>query len=586
MPAGPDPVARRVAAVLTVALAIAAYAPSLAGGFVFDDHLLVEGSPLLSGPLWRIWFTTDPVDYWPLTSTSLWVEWRLFGASPAGYRIVSLALHVAVALLLARVLESLRVPGASLAGLIFAVHPVAVESVAWISERKNGLSGVLFLGAALAWLAFREDGRARTAAAAAGAFAGSLLAKTSTVMLPVVLLGFERAQGRRPTRREGAWLAALFGLAAAFGAITLWFQWLRSMGGIGLGRGLAERVGGAGWAWATYLWTSLQPFAAAVVYPAFPGARTALLWLPLAALLALAASLWALRGRIGRGPLLALAFHGAMVLPVLGLLDMAFLVFSPVGNHLQYLALMGPVALVAHGLARLGERRWRKVAIALSAGIVVLLGTRTFQRSAAYRDDVSLWSRAVREAPRSLTAARMLAGALADAGRPREALAALEAAAARLRDPADAGRARALLLAQLDREDEAFAAERAATALRPDLGFQFELGVILSRNGRPDLAAPLLEDLVRRQPRSATNRYQLASALARSGRLEEAASHLEVGCRLSPRRSGACPALAMVLVRLGRGAEARGAVAEAMGVAPTDPAVDEALRTALPGREP
>jgi tetratricopeptide (TPR) repeat protein len=567
-----------VPAALIVFAAAVAYAPSLGGGFVFDDHILAESSPLLTGPLWRIWFTADAADYWPLSHSLFWIESRIFGQAALGYRLVNLALHAGVAVLLSLVLARLRVRGAWLAGILFAIHPVAVESVAWISELKNVLSGVFFLGAALAWLAYRESQRTRTAALACGLFACALLAKASTVMLPVVLLGLALAGGRRPSKAEWGWLGVLFALALTGGVATMAFQWLRSMEGLDLGRGIAERVTGAGWAWATYLWTALQPYAAAVVYPARahpPGSASS--WLPFVAAALLAATLWLVRARTGPAPLLAFAFHGLMVLPVLGLLDMAFLLFSPAGNHLQYLALMAPAALAGHGLGRLAEGRWRGAAVGASALLVVALLALTVRRSAAYVDDLSLWTAAVREAPQSLTAARLHAGALATARREREAIQALEAAVARLRDPADAGRARALLLAQLGRGDEALAAERAANAVRPDLGFQYELGVILRTYGRPELAVPLLAELTALQPRSAPNRYQLASALAKTGRLEEAVQELRVGCRLSPRYSDACPALAMVLVRLGRAGEARREVATAMGVATSDPMVDEVL---------
>lgn len=567
-----------------VAAAVLAYLPSLRGGFVFDDHVLVEGGPLLRGPLWRIWFSTDPVDWWPLTNTALWLEWRVFGDWTPGHRLVSLGLHAGVALLLWRVLERLEVPAAWLGALLFAVHPVAVESVAWVSELKNTLSGILFAGACLAWLRFRDSSRTREAALAAALSLGAMLAKSSAVVLPPVLLLLCALQRRRPSRREWTWLGGLFALALVLGAVTVWFQWTRSMGGAGLDRSLAERVTGAGWAWAAYLWTAFQPFAAAVLYADWPvrmGSPLALV--PLAGILLLLGALWALRGRGTWGALIALAYHGIVVLPVLGLVEMSFLYFSPIGNHLQYLALMGPAALVAAGLGRLAAGPRRALALGAAALLVLALGVTTARRSSAYVDDVSLWTRAVAEAPESLTAARLLAGALVEADRRAEAMSSLRAAAARIRAPAPNLRIRALLLAQEDRPAEAIRAETEATALREDLGFRYELAVILSRGGHPDAAVPLLEDLVRRQPRSADNRYQLASALVRTGRTDRAVTELEAGCRAAPRRSDCCTALAIVLERSGRGAEIRGVLAAAMGVPPSDAAVEEVLRLASPG---
>jgi tetratricopeptide (TPR) repeat protein len=559
------------------AAALLAYLPSLSGGFVFDDHALVEGGPLLRGPLWRIWFSTDPVDWWPLTNTALWLEWRLFGDAPLGYRLVNLALHAGVAVLLWRVLERLRVPAAWLAGLLFAVHPVTVESVAWISELKNTLSGVLFLGAILVWLRFRDSGRWGDGRAAALLFACALLAKTSTVILPPILLLLAALERRSPTRREWGWLGGAFGLAVAASAITVWFQWNRSMGGALTGRSLSDRLSGAGHAWWTYLLTVFQPFAAAVVYPDWPpaGASGASTWLPLAAALALGAALVALYLRGARAAPVALAHHAIAVLPVVGLLDMTFFAFSPVGNHLQYLALMGPVALVAGALGA-ACARWRIPVIACAA-LALVPGARTFARAAAYRDDVSLWTRAVEEAPESQSAARMLANSLAEAGRPAEAVSALEGAAARIRDTASNLRIRAVLLIGAGRPTEGVQAEAAAFALREDLVFRYEYAVALGQAGYPAVALPLLEDLSRRQPRSAEIRYQLGAALARTARPDLAVTELRIGCELDP-ASGSCPALAMVLFQLGRGTEARAQLASAMRRAEDDPAVERALR--------
>ena len=321
-----------------------------------------------------------------------------------------------------------------------------------------------------------------------------------------------------------------------------------------------------------------------MVYADWPvPARSPWVWAPLALGLSGFAALWALRMGRTRPLLIALGYHALAVLPVLGLVEMAFHLFSPIGNHLHYLALMGPLALVAAGLGRVASGRWHGMALAAAALLVLALGVRTFQRASAYRDDVSLWTRAVEEAPESLTAARMLTGALEEADRRAEGRSALQAAAGRIRDPASKLRARALLLAQLDQADDSVAAEREATALRQDLGFRYELGVILSRGGHPAAVLPLLEDLVRRQPGSADNRYQLASALARTGLPERARAELEIGCRLAPRRSDCCAALAMLLQRTGRGGEVRSVISGAMGLPPWDPEVDEVLRIAIPG---
>ena len=159
-PERPRAARRFLPAALIVAAALLAYAPVLRAGFVWDDDVFLTENPLIhaSDGLYRFWFTTAPPDYFPLTSSMLWFEWRLWGPNAAGYHLVNVLLHAASAVLLWRVLLRLKVPGAWLAGLLFALHPVAVESVAWITERKNTLPMALYLASLLACLRFEDGG--------------------------------------------------------------------------------------------------------------------------------------------------------------------------------------------------------------------------------------------------------------------------------------------------------------------------------------------------------------------------------------------------------------------------------------------
>src|SRR5205823_7213480 len=131
---------------------------------------------------WQLWFTPTTADYFPLTSSTLWFEWRLWGMNAAGYHITNILLHGIVAVITWRVLRALKIPGAWLAALIFGVHPVCVESVAWISERKNTLSQIFFLLTLLAYFRFEKNGRHSAFAWALICFFLALVAKTSVVM--------------------------------------------------------------------------------------------------------------------------------------------------------------------------------------------------------------------------------------------------------------------------------------------------------------------------------------------------------------------------------------------------------------------
>ncbi len=531
------------------AAAVASYLPAFRAGFVFDDHLFFEWTGAVRGPLSGIWLTADSPDYWPLTSTSFWAEWRLFGPNPAGYHATNVALHAVAAILLWRVLRALRVPGAWLGGLLFAVHPVAVESVAWISERKNTLSGVLFLAALLAWLAAEEEGRARAYAASLALFALALLAKTSVVTMPPLLVALTLVRRGRLDRRDLLRVAPFFGLALAAGAATLWFQRHNAMELLWLPRrGPLERIAGAAWALLFYVQKGLVPVGLASVHAPWPVAPPSpLFYVPLAVVLAGAAVLWRLRAGGARPVVLALGYQALMVLPVLGLVDIAYFDVGPVSNHLQYLALMGPAALGGAALASLGPGR----AAAAGAALAAVLAATTFQRATAFEDDLTFWQRAARDAPGSAYARKALATKLASAGRREEAMRELEELARVARDPATRHHARSFWLLFQGRSAEAIEEAREAARLLPSPDLRRHLALQLAVTGRTGEAVSILEPLVREWPRDADYRYWLGRALAGEGRLAEAAAQLREACRLDPDDAAGRAALAEVLARLG-----------------------------------
>jgi hypothetical protein len=280
-----------------------------------------------------------------------------------------------------------------------------------------------FLGAALAWVSFEEGGRRRDYAAALLLFLVALLAKTSVVMLPPVLLLLAWYRRGRLERRDWVRTAPFFALALLFGLVTMWFQWSRALPAQALAaRGPGERLAGAAWALLLYLRTAFLPFDLAFVYPDWPVAPgSPLFYLPLALVLAALAAAWLLRRSRLRPVLLALGYHALLVLPVLGLVEIAYFHVGPASNHLQYLALVGPVAVVAAGLARLSDGRWRVPALLASAAASLVLLVATNIRARTFRDDATLWQAATRDSPQSLYAAWMYGNALIESGRHAEA---------------------------------------------------------------------------------------------------------------------------------------------------------------------
>jgi len=393
-----EPRRRALLAVAIVAVTLLAYIPAMRGGFFWDDEIFLTHNKLIASAdgLRQFWLTTQAPDYFPLTSSVLWVEWRLWGNHAAGYHVVNVLLHALAAVLLWRVLLRLRIPGAWLAGLLLGVHPVAAASAAWIAELKNTLAMVLYLLSLLAWLAYDERGGWRLYVPALALFLLALLAKTSVVMLPLVLLLCAWWRRGEVSRKDLVRSAPFFALSLALGLATIWFQRYRSIGSgeIVQPEDVASRVAAAGWIVWFYLFKLLLPAGLCVIYPRWSvDGSSALAFLPLALLIAVAAWLWANRKSWGRGPLFALAYFTITLLPVLGWVDMAFLRFSLVADHLQYTAMIGVIALVSGVAASAGSiSRPKGLASKLAAAAcVAVLGVLTWDRAALYADEPSLW---------------------------------------------------------------------------------------------------------------------------------------------------------------------------------------------------
>ena len=460
-----------VAMVLLVAVS---YFPALQGGFVWDDVIFSE-EPVVHSPsgLRSIWLSPADIrnegHYWPLVYTSFWLEHKLWGLNPVGYHAVNVLLHLVNCLLLWILLQRLAVPGAALIALVFAVHPLHVESVAWIIERKDVLSGMFYLTAVLAWIRFREERHPRRYLLALALFTAGMLAKSVVVTLPVALLILHWWRYRRVTPLDLLHLApfAAVGLAITLGDLAFY----TSREPLELAYSLPERALIAARALWFYAGKLVWPANLAVIYPLWTidtGDLRA--WAYLVGAAALAAALWLARGRIGRGPLAGALFFAVTLAPVLGFVDYGYMQFSFVADRFQYLAGIGVLAVIvgaaAHGAARLPHVH-RVGATALAVIVVVVLGSLSWRQAGIYRDEVTLFGHVVAHNPAARDAHLNLGKALIDAGRLEEALAASRVAVAQRPDSADAHSNLGLALMNLEHFDAADDALRSARELDP-----------------------------------------------------------------------------------------------------------------------
>src|SRR5260370_3815342 len=212
---------------ILAAVTILGYQPAWHGGLLWDDDNCTTPPELrtLDG-LRRIWFVPRTIaQYYPLLFSSYWLQQRLWGDSPSGYHLVNLLLHIGCVVLVLKILRFLKIPGAELVAIIFALHPVNVETVAWIAERKNTLSGIFALAATLFYLEFDESRSRRSYALAIGLFLLGLFSKTAIVTLPLAwLVIFWWKRVAISCRRDFVPSIPFFFLAAVAGLVTRWFE--------------------------------------------------------------------------------------------------------------------------------------------------------------------------------------------------------------------------------------------------------------------------------------------------------------------------------------------------------------------------
>lgn len=524
------------------ALALAAYFPALRGEMLWDDAGHVT-PPELRPPdgLRRIWFEPGASQqYYPLLHTAFWLEHRLWGDAPTPYHVLNVLLHATAAFLVVTLARRLALPGAVWAGFLFAVHPVAVESVAWISEQKNTLSAVFYLAAALAYLDFDLDRRPARYALASVLFGLALASKTVTATLPAALLVVcWWRRGRLDWRRDLLPLLPWLVLGVAAGLFTAWVERRFVIGDAGTGDPLTLLQRGllAGRVLWFYLGKLFWPVDLAFIYPRWTiDAAEGGQWLfPLAALGLLAALVAIARRR--RGPLAGFLFFAGTLFPALGFFDVYPFRYSYVADHFQYLASLGVIVAVTSGVAAFAARhpRWRAGCAAAATVVIAVAAGLTWRQSRIYREARTLYLDTLEKNPGCSMAHNNLGELLVgQPGRLEEAYAHY-AAAVRLdpRNPEARNNLGYALARMPGREAEAAAEYEAALRLNPRFAEAHNnLGLLLG--GRAE-AIDHFARAVQLKPGVAGMRDNLGVALsAQPGRLAEATEQFAAAVRLAP----------------------------------------------------
>ena len=586
------------------AAAIAAYWPALHGGFIWDDNAHITAAAMRSfRGLWRIWFDPGATQqYYPLLHSAFWIEHRFWGDAVLGYHLVNVSLHATAAFLVVLIVRRLALPGAWLAGLIFALHPVCVESVAWISEQKSTLSAVFYLAAALVYLRFDESRRRSHYVWAIALFLCALLSKTVTATLPaalLVVLWWKR--GSLDFRRDVRPLLPWFGLGITAGLFTAWVE-RTYIGARGAEFAITpvERFLIAGrvvWFYAAKLF---WPVNLIFTYPRWH-IDPAVWWqwlFPVAAL-TVAVCLWLLARALPRrrGPLAAFLLFTGTLFPALGFVNVYPFRFSWVADHFQYLACLGLIVPVSWALTVWARRiaPSKGVTISVPALLVLILAVLTFRQASMYAGTETLYRETLARNPASWMAHNNLGAALAKMdGRIPEAVAEYQAALRIKPDYAEPHNNLATILSrQPGRMPEAIAEVQEALRIKPDYPEALvNLGSFLSTiPGRLPEAVAAYQAALRIKPDHAEAHNDLGLALTEMpGRLPDAIKELEAAVRLEPDNAQMHDNLASALARMpGRLPDAIAEVRTALEITPDDPQAHDFLGRALsqqPGHLP
>ncbi len=567
-------------AVVLAAVTIFAYRPAWNGGLLWDDDVYITNNELLTAPdgLRRIWFSLDsPSQYFPLVYTTFRIEHAVWGLDPTGYHWVNLLLHIANALLVWLVLARLKVPGAWLAGAIFALHPVQVESVAWITERKNVLMGFFFLLTLLAWVAFVDKTTKRSwlfYGLALILYLLALSAKTTACTLPVALFLILWLQKKRISWERIFQIIPFFFLGIASGLLAIWWERYHQ----GTSRAVftflspIERLLVASRAIWFYLSKLTWPSDLTFIYPRWDIAPTHLpnyAWL-LAGVIVCGA-IYFIRRYVGRSVEVAAGFFVATLSPVLGFIMLYTFRYTFVADHYQYLACIGPIALASAGLVNLADTSKNSRTLVFSAAlcVVALLATLTWRQAAMFGNIETLWRTTLSRNPSCWMAHNNLGIVLFEKGQLDDAIAHYRTTLQMQPNFWDADYNLGTALLGKGQVDEAiFYCDKAVTMQPNDPDAQVALANALLQKRRIDDAIVHYQKAVVIRPDYFLARYGLGHALLERGKLDEAIEHSRAALLIQPNNADCHTVLAVALDEKGQSAEAIKQYEKALEISP------------------
>ena len=604
------------------------YSPTWQAGFVWDDVSLIKANPVIVGPLGikEIW-TTRAADVCPFTLTTFWLEHKLWGLAPAPFHVVNVAMHAACSVVLWHVLRRMLIPGAWLGAALWALHPVQVESVAWITEMKNTESGLFFLLSLLFFIKCIDEKKLRTQTGWSWndtltlIFAALAMAsKSSTVILPLVLCLCAWWIDGRWQWRHLVSVAPVFlmSLATVFASMLTQNLQVSALAESQWHRSWPERLATAGDAVWFYLGKLFWPYPLVAIYPRWQiDAGQVASFLPLLAAVVVLIVLWLKRESYLRPWFFAYAYFLIALLPVLGFVNVKTFYDSFVADRFEYLAGMAPMALVGSGLVRVGVICGNaRLSPAIGAALLVLFGIVSWNQAWIFNSEETLWQNTLRWNPASTAALNALGnfylekGNVPDAtsefqraleinpddapsnfnlgvalGRNGDADRALEQYRKTLTinpNYADAYNNIGLILLTKGQPDEAIAQFQKALSIQPEYELAIDnLGVALIQKGHPDEAVNLFQKAIRINPNDAFAHSNLGDVFARAGDAPEAMEQYRKALEIDAKSAAAHYGLGVILLQNGKADDAIVQFQDALELNPNQAEAHNNLGSAL-----
>jgi len=541
------------------------YWPALHGDWIWDDPLLVSRNPLVHDPagLWKIWFEPGRLmDYFPLKVTVEWLEWQLWQNDTFGYHLLNVILHIISSLLIWRLLSKLGLRFAWLGGLIFAIHPVTVESVAWISELKNTLSLPPFLWAMCVLIDYDEQGNPKDYFLALGLFLVAMLCKTTVVMLPMVILLYAWWKRGRVDWNDLKVSAPFFAISITLGLTTIWFLHHHAIGegGIAIG-GFLSRLALAGLSISFYFSKCILPVGLVAIYPRWIIDPPSLIqFLPWPILGGVIWWLWTKRASWGRHALLGLGFFLINLVPFIGFTAGSYMDFTWVMDHFLYIPLIGLIGLAVAGMGQVSKKlphSSRSFSIGIVTVILALLAWGSHAYAGIFLGEETFWAYTIQHNPNAWPAYHDLGVTLFRANRFSEAVEQYELSLKIKPDNAEVRNNLGLALSQVNRVPEAIEQYKWALRINPKYVPAYtNLGYILDQIGQRSEAMEEYDQALKIKPDDALTHNDMGNALSLDGKMAEAIEQYGLALKSDPDYAEAQANLGLALLRTGQLVEA------------------------------